>query len=154
MNIKGGVRNNSPLFSQGVNMKVVIAGSREITNYELVRKKINEAIQEALLNVTMIISGGALGVDRLGEKWANENGIPIDLNIPDWENINVPGAVVKINKWGKPYNARAGHMRNAIMADKADYLIAIWDGKSSGTNNMIKEMEKRNKPYIVKKIRL
>jgi hypothetical protein len=38
------------------------------------------------------------------------------------------------------------------MADYADALIAIWDGKSKGTKNMIKQMEKSGKKaFIFKK---
>ena len=36
-------------------------------------------------------------------------------------------------KWGR----RAGYRRNVQMAQHADALIAIWDGKSPGTRHMI-----------------
>ena len=58
----------------------------------------------------------------------------------DWNNITVPGAVIKYNSYGK-YNALAGHQRNAKMGDYADALIAVWNGKSTGTRNMIKYMK-------------
>ncbi len=35
------------------------------------------------------------------------------------------------------YGLKAGYIRNEEMADNADALIAIWDGKSRGTKHMI-----------------
>ena len=38
--------------------------------------------------------------------------------------------------WGG-LGKRAGYLRNEQMADYADALIAVWDGKSKGTKHMI-----------------
>ena len=40
----------------------------------------------------------------------------------------------------------AGHVRNKKMAEYGDALLLIWDGKSKGSANMKKEMQKLNKP--------
>ena len=37
----------------------------------------------------------------------------------------------------KLHGRKAGPIRNNEMADKADALIAIWDGQSRGTKHMI-----------------
>jgi len=79
--------------------------------------------------ITEVISGTALGVDRVGELWAAHRNIPIVPFIPDW------------NKQGK----KAGHLRNAEMAEYGEALVAFWDNFSSGTKNMIDNMKKRNK---------
>jgi len=71
--------------------------------------------------ITTVISGTAAGVDVHGERWAEEQGIPVEKYPADW------------NKHGKS----AGHIRNAEMADVADALVAIWDGESRGTKGMI-----------------
>ena len=99
-------------------MKVIIAGSRGAKEY----KDILKAIQESGFEITEIISGGALGVDRLGEKYAIEHSIPFQRFLPDW----------------KRFKRGAGMVRNAEMAKNADALIAVWDGTSKGTKNMIK----------------
>lgn len=104
-------------------MKVIIAGSRSITSYEAVRK----AIAASSFEITEVVSGGARGVDRLGERWADENDIPITQFIPDW-NI------------GK----QAGYLRNIEMADYADALIAVYDGASKGTQHMIDIATRKN----------
>jgi hypothetical protein len=102
----------------------IIAGSRDITNYITVL----EAINHSGFEIDTVVSGGARGVDDLGVRWAEEN------------NKNY---IVFPAKWGK-HGKGAGHVRNREMAEYADALIAVWDGKSRGTANMIKEAEKRN----------
>lgn len=84
-----------------------------------------------------IVSGAAAGVDKLGELFAKRNGLTVKSMPADWDNIDVPGAVIRYRN-GKPYNAKAGHDRNEDMARYADGLCAVWDGVSTGTNDMIK----------------
>ena len=50
-------------------MKVLIAGSRSIVEPDVVR----EAIAASGFDITTVLSGGAKGVDRLGEEWATEH---------------------------------------------------------------------------------
>lgn len=45
----------------------------------------------------------------------------------------------------------AGIMRNAVMADNADALIAYWDGISRGTKNMIDEARKKGLAVRIKR---
>lgn len=98
-------------------MKTIIAGSRTITDMEILK----EAIQNSGFNITEVVSGHANGVDKLGEQWAKENIIPLVIVPAQWE------------KFGKS----AGYRRNIEMAEHADALIALWDGKSRGTKHMI-----------------
>jgi len=118
-------------------MKVIVAGSRSITDYSLVSRIIDQLVAQYEMQIDEVVSGLANGVDRLGRKWAIEHGIPPKDFKAEWEDLSVPGALVKVNKWGKKYNALAGHMRNERMAQYGDALIAIWDGKSEGTSDMI-----------------
>lgn len=98
-------------------MKTIIAGSRSIQDYRVVER----AILSSGFTITEIVSGGAMGVDKMGEKYALYNNISIKRFIPQWDL----------------YGKAAGVYRNADMAEYADALIAIWDGKSKGTENMI-----------------
>lgn len=93
-----------------------------------------DTIQESGFNITTVISGHAPGADTLGEIYADDNDIPVELHPADW------------NRYGKA----AGHIRNAQMADVADAAVIMWDGKSKGTKNMIHEMKKRGLPYILR----
>src|SRR5579863_5624761 len=104
-------------------MKVVVAGSRSITDYQLVRY----VILQSGFEIDERVSGGARGGDRFGERFAKESGIKIKQLIPDWS-----------------IGRRAGLIRNEEMAKYADALIAVWDGKSTGTQHMITMAKKYN----------
>ena len=110
-------------------MKVVIAGSREVTDFEL----LENVVERSGYQIVSIISGCARGVDTLGIQWASKYNKNVVRMPADW------------NKHSKA----AGHIRNAEMAEVADAAIIIWDGKSSGTRNMIENMKRLRKPYYL-----
>jgi hypothetical protein len=128
-------------------MRVIIAGSRNITSIDIIRNTVKESGFEA--EITEVVSGVAKGVDKLGERWAAENNIPVKQFPAEWKNLDLPIVVVKQGRYGK-YNAAAGAVRNEQMAEYADALIAIWDGKSSGTHNMIENANKHKLKVHVK----
>lgn len=99
-------------------MRTIISGSRTITDAGLLYRVMERCPWEP----TTILSGGARGVDKLGEEWAREWGIPLEVYPANWE------------KYGKT----AGFIRNSQMASKARALVAIKTGVSNGTKNMIK----------------
>jgi hypothetical protein len=105
-------------------MRTIIAGSRYIKELSILQI----AIQESKFLITTIISGCASGVDTLGELYAFIHDIPVKKFPADWD------------KYGK----KAGMVRNKIMAENADALIAVWDGNSNGTRNMIDVATKNN----------
>lgn len=111
-------------------MKIIIAGSRIITDYETIK----DIILESKFDVTEVVSGSAEGPDKLGEQYAREFNIPIFQFIPEW----------------KKYGKKAGMLRNIQMGDYADALIAIWDGKSIGTKHMINYATKKGLKIFVK----
>jgi hydroxymethylpyrimidine pyrophosphatase-like HAD family hydrolase len=47
-------------------MKVIIAGGRDLDDARLVLK----GIKDSNFTITEVVSGGAKGIDRLGEKWS------------------------------------------------------------------------------------
>ena len=57
-------------------MRVIIAGSRNFNDYEILKKKLN-AILKNQKDVT-IISGTANGADKMGEWYANENHLKLE----------------------------------------------------------------------------
>ena len=118
-------------------MRVCICGPRDFEDYDELLK----AIDASGFSITEVVSGGASGVDSLGEDYATEHNIPVKVFKPDWNNINVPGAKIKTNSWGKEYNVLAGFMRNSDMVEYADAVIAI-DTGSSGTGDTIEKAEK------------
>lgn len=118
-------------------MKTIIAGCRWIQDYSIVC----EAIEASHFKITRVVSGAATGIDTLGENWAESNDVSVKQFPADWKDLKVSGAIVKTNQYGK-YNAAAGHIRNEQMAQYAECLIAIWDGESRGTADMILKAHK------------
>lgn len=105
-------------------MKVIVAGGRDFKNYKLLKCTL-DSFQQEYGNITEVISGTAVGVDKLGEQYTNENNIPTKRFVPDWQGL------------GK----KAGHVRNRLMGDYAKehngMLVAFWDKQSKGTKGMI-----------------
>jgi hypothetical protein len=119
------------VFQQRVRgMKVIIAGSRSIEDKEVVL----QAIADSKFTITEVISGGAKGVDRMGEEWAEEQGIPFRVIRTGWKRGGRGG----------------GFVNNEDMADQAEALIAVYDGESKGTKHMIDTMRKRGKKIFTK----
>lgn len=118
-------------------MKILIAGSRNITNKTIINTAIFRGIKKLVPMSNIpdieIISGGARGVDLEGEAWARS----FNYNI-----IRFPA------QWDK-YGKRAGYVRNAEMIAIADAVIAIWDGKSRGTEHTINLAKAKNLPCYV-----
>jgi len=106
-------------------MRVIIAGSRHL---QMPNHEITKLVQLLPKKPTMILSGNAKGIDRCGELWADENGIPVDYFPPDYTRYGTK---------------RAPHIRNTMMANHADALILIWDGKSLGSASMKEKAEAR-----------
>ncbi len=121
-------------------MKVIIAGGRDFNDYE----KLSEFCDSVLSNTTdiEIVSGTALGADKLGEKYAKEKGYILKEFPAKWKDLKANPCFVKYDKNKEPYNVLAGLNRNEEMAKYADALIIFWNGKSSGSKNMIESATK------------
>ena len=117
--------------------KVIIAGSRSFSNYNLLEEKCNK-ILTSISDEIWIISGCAKGTDLLGEKYAKNKGYYLMECPAPWDDIqNKPQNQIGITKNGDKYWKLAGLHRNELMAKEADACIVFWDGKSTGTKNMI-----------------
>lgn len=110
-------------------MKVIVAGGRDFSNYNLLCKKLDIILSQQ--KDIQIVCGEARGADSLGKRYAEEHGYVVLSYPANWE------------KYGKS----AGFIRNKEMAQVADALVAFWDGQSKGTYNMIQLM--KNKPTRV-----
>ena len=107
---------------------VIIAGTRTFADYDLLCRKCDEILHgKALTHSIVIVSGTARGADQLGERYAAERGYQVRRFPADWDR----------------HGKAAGPIRNALMADSADALIAFWDGMSRGTKNMIDTAKNR-----------
>lgn len=107
-------------------MKLLIAGSRKITEFDL-----SPYVSD---DVDLIISGGADGVDRLAEKYADVKRISKLVLRPQY------------GRYGKRY---APLKRNEEMVELADEVLVIWDGESKGSKYTVEYAKKRQKPLRV-----
>lgn len=106
--------------------KVIVAGSRHFTDYIFVKSVLNHYLSNQ--TDVEIVSGCAQGVDKLGEQYAKENGLPVKRFPADWNT----------------YGRAAGPIRNKQMAEYADALILFWNGSSPGSKNMLKNAKEMN----------
>lgn len=97
----------------------IVAGSRGWTDRSKVKKAMNAMWKE--FGAFTVLTGGARGVDTI----AHHIAVKADQN-----------TIVMQAQWDK-FGRSAGYRRNVAMAVKADYLLALWDGKSPGTKHMI-----------------
>lgn len=102
--------------------RVVVAGSRTIIDRPTIHRHLETILcQKMKTHAVTIISGCAKGPDTIGAEWALAKNLPVEYVRANWE------------KFGK----QAGMLRNQIMNNGCDAVIAFHDGKSSGTANMI-----------------
>jgi len=99
--------------------KVIVAGGRDFSDFLLLERKLDHLLQNKT-NIE-IVSGGAMGADRLGERYAKERGYKLEIMKANWDD----------------YGRSAGPRRNEDMARYAEACVCFWDGVSSGTKNMI-----------------
>jgi len=102
-------------------MKLAIVGSRKITEVN-----IGKYIK---IMPSLIISGGAAGVDTAAELWAESKGIATEIIKPEYGR----------------YKKAAPLIRNRAIVEMCDLLIAFWDGESKGTIHAINYAKKLGK---------
>lgn len=114
-------------------MKVIIAGSRDVVEYQRVLDAVRLAADAGITPISSVLCGMARGADMLGHRWAVEHSVSICPFPADWARLG----------------RAAGRQRNVAMAFHADALIAVWDGKSPGTRHMIETAKRRGLKVFV-----
>lgn len=118
---------------------IAVVGSRDYIDYDefygCMRGIINGVCTHkgVDLNDIMIISGGARGADSMAEQFAEDDGMPYMEYGAEWDT----------------YGKAAGMRRNSTMVEKADYVVAFWDGESSGTLDSIEKAQLAGKDHKV-----
>lgn len=114
-------------------MKLAIIGSRTFIDSELAWSTYKNL--PFLDQVTHIVSGGAKGADSIAELLAKWSGKEMIVYYPDWD------------KYGK----QAGFIRNRLIINDSDCVLAFWDLKSKGTLNSIQLATKKGIPVHIKR---
>ena len=114
-------------------------------------------------NVTHFISGVALGVDtwaaeivlELKEEYPNitlEAAVPCRSQTASWNVKNKERydrlllLCDKVTLVQEYYTSDCMMKRNRYMVDNSNYVVAVWNGKPSGTGNTIKYAVQQGKP--------
>jgi hypothetical protein len=113
-------------------VRIAIVGSRDI-GCEIDRCEEVGDFLDTLPRDTVIVSGGAPGMDRIGIQLAKNRKMPTEVFSADW------------NRYGK----RAGFLRNQTIVDNCDEVHAWHDGKSRGTAHTIELARRAGKPVTI-----
>jgi len=113
-------------------MKLLIAGSRDITDYQILLDTVKK-VPSFFDGVTNIISGKARGADALGERYANRNDLPLLQYPANWDT----------------HGKAAGYIRNKQMVEVADRCLVLWDGSSKGSLHTINLALNKGIPLFV-----
>jgi hypothetical protein len=118
-------------------MKLGITGTRRFFDYDTIEQDILAQFPDTT-DITMVISGGAKGVDNLCEQFARKFNIPIDSHKPDYDT----------------HGKGAPLVRNREIVEKCDILMG-WPLKnptSFGTISTIEYAKKLGKQVIVNEV--
>jgi predicted Rossmann fold nucleotide-binding protein DprA/Smf involved in DNA uptake len=108
--------------------RIAIVGSRDY-------KPLKDVVEfvEQLPWRTVVISGGARGVDTTAEEAAKKRRLDTHIFYANW------------NKHGRG----AGMIRNRKIVESSDIIVAFWDGISRGTKHTIEYANSKGKPVKV-----
>lgn len=115
-------------------MKIAVVGSRNFPDMACVRFTIRHCIPAH----ATLVSGGAPDVDRVAMEMAR-------LARPDLKRVVFPVFQKDWNKWGK----KAAYLRNRVIVEHSDWVIAFWDGKSPGTAITVRLAREAGKKVII-----
>ena len=120
-------------------MKIAIVGSRQRDefNYEVanIRKALFDVMHEHGLekkDVTIISGGCKKGADRFAEYVAYDNGFKITIYHADWDT----------------HGKAAGPIRNSMIVEDCDMVIALMAIGSKGTLDTVKKAKAAGKKVI------
>ena len=104
---------------------IAVVGSRSFSDLEKVKMILDRLYGE--IGPFRLVSGGAAGVDDTAEAWAKIRQLETNIFPADWENGG----------------RKAGIVRNSLIVNAAEIVIAFWDGVSPGTLDTIVKAKKK-----------
>ena len=112
-------------------MRLAVIGSKEFTNYTKLK-----SILDSITGISVIVSGGAPGTDSLARKYAHQHNIKFLEFPPDF----------------KKYGNESKHIRDRMIVEHSEKVIAFWDEKCEGTKYTMDYAIQQGKPVIVIKV--
>jgi hypothetical protein len=101
---------------------VMVSGSRHYTRYFEFAKKMDHILANFNKKDIVFVEGEAAGTDYLGFLYALRRGLKHIGYPADWDE----------------HGKSAGYIRNVEMMEVAQFCIAFWDGKSRGTQHVVR----------------
>ena len=114
-------------------MRLAVIGTKKFIDYRILSN-----ILDKIPNIKMIISGGAIGTDTLAEKYAVQDKINFLKFPPNY----------------KKYGDKAKHIRDKLIVEECDELIAFWDGECEGTKYTLDYAEQLGKPIKIVQVQI
>ena len=108
--------------------RLAIVGSRDYPRLDIVRTYVR-----LLKPGTVVISGGARGVDSVAENEARDRGLEVVVHVAEW----------------RTRGRAAGPLRNSTIVIDCDQLVAFWDTKSRGTMDAMNRASRDRKLFRV-----
>ena len=110
-------------------MNIGVSGTRTCKDAALFEKIALKHIRHG----DTIITGDATGVDAMAQAHGLRRGLVVVICRARW----------------KEFGLKAGPIRNQEIVDRSDAFIALWDGKSRGTEDAIRRARKKGIPLGV-----
>lgn len=117
-------------------MKIAVVGCRRFQNFTFISDELDKLDPPP----TMIISGGADGVDSIAYHYARKKGITFVCHPPLEDEKEKMGF------------SRSAKRRNLRIAEHCEHLVAFPSGQSKGTWHTVSLAKKLGKPVTVIKI--
>ncbi len=112
-------------------MKLAVIGSKEFTDYSKLK-----SVLDSISGISVIVSGGASGTDTLARKYAHQQNIKF---------LEFPPDFIKCGN-------KAKHIRDRLIVEHCDEVIAFWDGKCEGTKYTMDYAEQNEKLVTIIKV--
>ena len=109
-------------------MKLAVIGTKKFTDFNFLTTTL-----EKIPDIEMIISGGAPGTDTLAKQYAIQNKI---------EFLEFPSDY-------KKFGDKAKHIRDKLIVEECDEIIAFWDGECEGTKYTMDYAKQLGKPVTL-----
>lgn len=124
-------------------MKIIVTGGRDYSDFKKLEATLND------LYPALIIQGGATGADSLAREYSKIKKIKCQTYEANWDDLSQPDARIKKTKFGKSYDAQAGHRRNhKMLSENQDALVVVFPG-GAGTRDCEKTARKLGMKVLV-----
>jgi hypothetical protein len=107
---------------------VGIVGSRDYPRPDLV-----ETFVVSLKPGTIVVSGGAPGVDSIAESVARRIGLTLIVHPADWKGLG----------------RKAGPIQNGLIVESSSRIVAFWNEANRGTLNTVLQAVQRGRETII-----